>query len=66
MRLPSNLFYESTLQVRAKKSNLHPKASSALEFVCTSMDDTITASSSDFSKEEAIVTLERVNSCYRN
>ena len=61
MRLPSNLFYESTLQVRTKKSKLHPKASSALEFVCTSMDDAITTSSTDYSREEAIITLEKVN-----
>ena len=61
MRLPSNLFFESTLQVRAKNSNLHPVTSSALQFFCTSMDSSVVASKDDFSKEEAIATLEQVD-----
>ncbi|XP_065917904.1 3'-5' exoribonuclease HELZ2-like isoform X2 [Dysidea avara] len=59
LRLPSNLFYKSTLQVRTN-SNLHPKTVSALEFVCTSVDSSITASSGDCSEEEARATLEQV------
>ena len=42
-------------------SELHPKTSSALMFVCTSMDSTITTSSQDCCKEEAITTLELVS-----
>ena len=61
MRLPSNLFFESTLQVRAKDSKLHPKTSSALEFFCTSMDSSVVVSRDDFNEEEAIFTLEQVD-----
>ena len=61
MRLPSNLFFESTLQVRAKDSNLHPTISSALQFFCTSVDSSVVASEDDFSEEEAIATLEQVD-----
>ena len=61
MRLPSNLFFESTLHMRAQNSKLHPKTSSALEFFCTSMDSSVVASKDDYSEEEAIVTLEQVN-----
>ena len=59
LRLPSNLFFQSTLQVRAD-CKLHPKTVSALEFVCTSIDSTITTSSQDYSEEEARATLEQV------
>ena len=60
LRLPSNLFFKSTLQVRTN-SKLHPKTASALEFVCTSIDSTITTSSQDYSEEEARTTLEQVS-----
>ena len=60
MRLPSNLFFESTLHMRAQNSKLHPKTSSALEFFCTSMDNSVVASKDDFSEKEAKVTLEQV------
>ena len=59
LRLPSNLFFGSTLHVRTN-SKLHPKTSSALVFVCTSMDRAITTSSQDFSRDEARTTLEQV------
>ena len=59
LRLPSNLFFNSTLQVRSN-SKLHPKTVSALEFICTSIDSTITTSSQDYSEEEAKTTLEQV------
>ena len=60
LRLPSNLFFKSTLQVRTN-SKLHPKTASALEFVCTSIDSAITTSSQDYSEEEARTTLEQVS-----
>jgi len=60
LRLPSNLFFKSTLQVRTN-SNLHPKTASALEFICTSVDSTITTSSEDYSEKEAKATLEQVS-----
>ena len=60
LRLPSNLFFESTLKVRTD-SKLHPKTSSALEFVCTSMDNSVVISTKDYSEEEATITLEQVN-----
>ena len=58
LRLPSNLFFNSTLQVRTN-SELHPKTSSALHFVCTSMKSMI-VSTEDCSMEEARITLEQV------
>ena len=58
LRLPSNLFFNSTLQVRTN-SELHPKTSSALRFVCTSMKSMI-VSTEDCSMEEARITLEQV------
>ena len=42
-------------------SKLHPKTSSALEFICTSMDTSRKKSLEDISEEEAIITLEQVN-----
>ena len=60
LRLPSNLFFKSTLQVRTN-SRLHPKTVSALEFVCTSVNSTITISSQDYSEIEARATLEQVS-----
>ena len=63
LRLPSNLFFQSTLQVRAP-SWLHPKTSSALEFICSSMDSSKVVSLEDTSEEEAIITLEQVNLMY--
>ena len=54
------MFFKSTLHVRSN-SKLHPKTVSALEFVCTSVDSTITTSSQDFSEEEARATLEQVS-----
>jgi len=60
LRLPSNLFYNSTLQVRSN-SKLHPKTASALEFVCTSIDSTITTSSKDYDEEEAKATLKKAS-----
>ncbi|XP_065917902.1 3'-5' exoribonuclease HELZ2-like isoform X2 [Dysidea avara] len=59
LRLPSNLFFKSTLQVRTN-SRLHPKTVSALEFVCTSVNSTITISSQDYSEIEARATLEQI------
>ena len=59
LRLPSNLFFNSTLQVRTN-SELHPKTFSALEFVCTSMDSGVVASAKDCCREEARITLEQV------
>ena len=59
LRLPSNLFFKSTLQVRTN-SELHPKTSSALKFVCTSMNSSIATSTEDCSYEEARITLEQV------
>ena len=59
LRLPSNLFFNSTLQVRTN-SELHPKTSSALEFVCTSMVSSVVVSTEDCNKEEARITLEQV------
>ena len=41
-------------------SKLHPKTSSALEFVCTSMDSSNIVSVADYSEEEATITLEQV------
>ena len=58
LRLPSNLFFNSTLQVRTN-SELHPKTSSALHFVCTSLKSMI-VSTEDCSMEEARITLEQV------
>ena len=45
-------------------SKLHPKTSSALEFICISMDSTIVVSKDDKSEEEAMITLEQVNLMY--
>ena len=60
LRLPSNLFFKSTLQVRAN-SKLHPKTSSALIFVCTSMDSSGFASTKDSNENElAVALLEQV------
>ncbi|XP_065917898.1 3'-5' exoribonuclease HELZ2-like isoform X3 [Dysidea avara] len=59
LRLPSYLFYNSTLHTKSDVS-LHPKTSSALAFVCTSVDSTITTSKEDFSQEEARTILEQV------
>ena len=42
-------------------SKLHPKTSSALEFICTSMDSSKVVSEDDKSEEEAMITLEQVN-----
>ena len=58
LRLPSNLFFNSTLQVRTN-SELHPKTSSALHFVCTSMRSVV-VSEEDCSEEEASITLQQV------
>ena len=59
LRLPSNLFFKSTLQVRTH-SKLHPKTSSALEFICTSMDSSKVVSVEDTNEEEAMIILEQV------
>ena len=45
-------------------SNLHPKTSSALEFICTSMDSSKVVSEDDISEEEAMITLEQVKLMY--
>ena len=45
-------------------SKLHPKTSSALEFICTSTDSSKVVSLEDKSEEEAIITLEQVNLMY--
>ena len=43
-------------------SKLHPKTSSALKFICTSMDNSVAVSMEDKSEEEeAKITLEQVN-----
>ena len=63
LRLPSYLFYKSTLQVKSKAS-LHPKTSSALVFVCTSIDSAVTTSKEDCSQEEAREVLEQVGIVY--
>ena len=42
-------------------SKLHPKTSSALEFICTSMESSVVVSEVDYSEEEATVTLEQVS-----
>jgi len=60
LRLPSYLLYDSTLQAKSDVS-LHPKTSSALVFVCTSIDSKITTSKEDFSQEEARITLGQVS-----
>ena len=60
LRLPSNLFFESTLQVRTH-NKLHPKTSSALKFVCTSLDSSVVVSAVDYSEEEATLALEQVD-----
>ena len=60
LRLPSNLFFNSTLQVRAN-SKLHPKTSSALIFVSTSMDSSNFSSTKDSNENElAVALLEQV------
>lgn len=59
LRLPSNLFFDSTLQVRSN-SRLHPKTSSALNFVFTSMDSSTVGSATDSNEKEAITLLEQV------
>ena len=41
-------------------SKLHSKTSSALEFVCTSMDSGVVVSAEDCCKKEARITLEQV------
>lgn len=58
-RLPSSLFFEHMLQVRSI-SKLHPKTSSGLKFLCTSMDSNVCVSTVDYSEEEAIITLKQV------
>ena len=40
---------------------LHPKTSSALQFVCTSMDSSAVVSAKAYNEEEAIIILEQVN-----
>jgi len=59
LRLPSNLFFESTLQARST-SQLHPSCVSALEFVCTSMDDTRLHNCPDFDDREVKILLQQV------
>ena len=59
LSLPSDLFFESALQVRTH-NKLHPKTSSALKFICTSMDSSAVVSMEDESEEEAKITLEQV------
>ena len=59
LRLPSNLFFKSTLQV-CTHSKLHPKTSSALEFICVSLDSSVIISVEDKSEEEAVITLKQV------
>ena len=62
LRLPSNLFFNSTLQVRTS-SQLHPKTSSALEFVFTSMDsgdNGKVVSCEDCCEKEARIVLKQV------
>ena len=59
LRLLSNLFFKSTLQVRTK-NELHPKTSSALKFVFTSMDSSVNVSTEDCSAVEARIILEKV------
>ena len=59
LRLPSSLFFKSTLQVRAN-SELHPNTSSALHFVCTSMNKSAVVSTNDYNEQEVRLTLEQV------
>ena len=59
LRLPSTLFFESTLQARST-AELHPSSTSALEFVCTSLDQTRLCNCPDFDDTEAVILLEQV------
>ena len=59
LRLPSALFFESTLQARST-SELHPSSISALEFVCTSLDQLNLCNCSDHSENEIEILLEQV------
>ena len=63
LRLPSNLFFESTLQARST-SQLHPSCVSALEFVCTSLDDTRLCNCPDFDDNEVNILLQQVYTYY--
>lgn len=62
LRLPSALFYESTLQPRST-SKLHPSCISAIEFVCTSLDQTILHNCPDYDDTEVKILLEQVRFC---
>ena len=65
LRLPSTLFFESTLQARST-AELHPSCTSALEFVCTSLDQNRLYNCPDFDDMEAVILLEQVVShCVR-
>ena len=59
LRLPSMLFFESTLQAHSI-AELHPSCTSALEFVCTSLDQNRLYNCPDFDDMEAVILLEQV------
>ena len=63
LRLPSALFFESTLQARST-AKLHPSCTSALEFVCTSLDQSKLHNCPDFNDMEAVILLEQVCTHY--
>lgn len=56
MRLPSNLFYSSTV-VSKSNSKLHPSTCYPLHFVCTSLDDSTFQNISDIDYNEADVVI---------
>ena len=59
MRLPSNLFYNSTV-VSKSDSKLHPHTCYPLHFVCTSLKDGTFQDVSDVHYDEADVVLNQV------
>ena len=59
LRLPSVLFFESTLQARST-SQLHPSCISALEFVCSSFDQSKLCNCPDYDDNERDILLEQV------
>ena len=59
MRLPSNLFYNSTI-VSKSDSKLHPHTCYPLHFVCTSLKDGTFQDISDVHYDEADVVLNQV------
>ena len=60
LRLPSSLFYNSTLLSRVPTDTVHPGAPYPLLFVCSSLDKTFKDTSNDIDENEAKLLLTQV------